>query len=118
MKLLIDAQLPRRIALFLQLEGHDVIHTLDLPNKNRTTDSEINRISLDESRIVVTKDSDFVDSFILSGRPQKLLLISTGNINNQDLEDLIKLSLSTISMEFNGGAEFLELSQNGLIIHK
>jgi len=118
MKLLIDAQFPRRIALLLQREGHDIIHTLDLPNKNRTTDSEINRISLDESRIVVTKDSDFVDSFILSGQPHRLLLISTGNISNQDLDDLIRSSLSTISNEFDAGSEFLELSRTGLIIHK
>lgn len=33
MKFLIDAQLPRRLAIFMQELGYDAIHTLDLPNK-------------------------------------------------------------------------------------
>ena len=118
MKLLIDAQLPRRVALFLRKAGHDVIHTLDLPNRNRTTDSEIIRISATEDRIVVTKDADFVHSFLLTGQPKRLLLISTGNINNQDLEDLIRVGLPAISAEFDAGSEFLELCRTGLIIHR
>jgi predicted nuclease of predicted toxin-antitoxin system len=39
---LVDAQLPRRLALRLRDAQHDVLHTLDLPNGNRTTDAEIN----------------------------------------------------------------------------
>ena len=31
MKFLVDAQLPIRLARFLQASGHDAIHTLDLP---------------------------------------------------------------------------------------
>ena len=38
MKFLVDAQLPRRLALWLQQRGHDVIHTLDLAQQNRTPD--------------------------------------------------------------------------------
>jgi predicted nuclease of predicted toxin-antitoxin system len=38
--------------------------------------------------VVVTKDSDFVNSFLLSRRPRKLLLVSTGNIGNAELEAL------------------------------
>jgi predicted nuclease of predicted toxin-antitoxin system len=29
-KFLVDAQLPRRLALWLQQRGHDVIHTVDV----------------------------------------------------------------------------------------
>jgi len=36
MKFLIDAHLPKRLAQLLQRLGHDAIHTLDLPGKNRT----------------------------------------------------------------------------------
>jgi predicted nuclease of predicted toxin-antitoxin system len=32
MKLLIDAQLPRRLAHVIRALGYDVVHTLDLPN--------------------------------------------------------------------------------------
>lgn len=41
MKLLFDAQLPRKLALRFREAGHDAIHTLDLPNGNRTSDAQI-----------------------------------------------------------------------------
>jgi predicted nuclease of predicted toxin-antitoxin system len=75
MKFLVDAQLPRRLARRLREAGHEAIHTLDLPLGNRTTDTIINDLSAREHYAVVTKDSDFVNSFILSRRPYKLLLI-------------------------------------------
>ena len=80
MKILVDAQLPRRLVALLVRAGHDVIHTLDLPLGNRTIDTVINQLSLSEQRVVVTKDADFVDSFLLRQEPWKLLLVSTGNI--------------------------------------
>ncbi len=64
-KFLIDAQIPRRIKYRLQEVGCDVIHTLDLPNKNATLDSDTNKISIAEERIVITKDTDFVNTFIM-----------------------------------------------------
>lgn len=74
MKFLVDAHLPRRIARRLQEAGHDALHTLDLPDGNRTTGAEINAISLLEQRVVITKDADFVNSFLLKNQPYKLLL--------------------------------------------
>ena len=88
MKFLIDAQLPRRLKYRLQEKGYDVIHTLDLPLKNKTPDSVIEQISISDKRVVIAKVEDFVDSFTVFGRPYKLLLISTGNITNNDLEKL------------------------------
>ncbi|MCY4198483.1 MAG: DUF5615 family PIN-like protein [Gammaproteobacteria bacterium] len=57
-KFLIDAQLPVRLAHWMREKGHDVIHTRDLPNGNRTKDQDIIRISMREQRTVVTKDGD------------------------------------------------------------
>jgi len=45
MNFLVDAQLPRRLAYRLRDAGHDALHTLDLPKRNRTTDAEIHEIS-------------------------------------------------------------------------
>jgi len=89
MKFLVDAQLPRRIALWLRDQGHDAIHTLDLPDQNRTTDMAIVSLADDDGRVVVTKDADFVESFILRHAPARLLLISTGNISNAELERIL-----------------------------
>ena len=85
MKFIVDAQLPYGIALFLREKGFDTLHTNDLPDKERTTDSQIRSISVAENRIVITKDCDFVDSFIIKKIPEKLLIITTGNIKNKEL---------------------------------
>ena len=63
MKFLVDAQLPKRLAAQLGQAGNETIHTLDLPLRNRTTDSAINELSINNGYIVITKDSDFVESF-------------------------------------------------------
>lgn len=116
MKFLIDVQLPRRIAKRLGELGYDAVHTLDLPGANRTPDAEIIAIAETEKRIVVTKDADFVHSFILYRGPPKLLLISTGNISNAQLEALLLPAMPTIVDAF-ASASFIELSQANLIIH-
>jgi predicted nuclease of predicted toxin-antitoxin system len=95
-KFLVDAHLPRRLVFRLRAVGYDAIHTLDLPNRNRTSDQDILAVAARESRIVVTKDADFVNSFILNHEPPKLLLISTGNITNAELEALLLPNLVTI----------------------
>jgi predicted nuclease of predicted toxin-antitoxin system len=82
MRFLVDAQLPRRIVWRLRDAGHDAVHTLDLANGNRTSDAEIVDLAKREDRVVVTKDADFVDSHLLRNQPEKLFLISTGNIGN------------------------------------
>jgi predicted nuclease of predicted toxin-antitoxin system len=95
-KFLLDAHLPRRLCTVLAIHGHDVTHTLDLSAGNRTKDSAISHISVTEQRVVVSKDSDFVYSHVLHGRPWKLLLIKTGNISAQDLSALIGRHLPSI----------------------
>jgi predicted nuclease of predicted toxin-antitoxin system len=116
MKFLVDAQLPRRLALAINAQGHEALHTLDLPDANRTTDAQINTISERDQRVVITKDADFVNSLLVSGQPYKLLLISTGNITNRDLEALFLSQLAQIAEAFQE-YRFLELSRTTLIIH-
>jgi predicted nuclease of predicted toxin-antitoxin system len=86
MKFLIDAQLPGALVTSFREAGLEATHTFDLPDSNRTTDQTINELSIKERYIVVTNDSDFVESFLLRGEPWKLLLVSTGNISNPLLE--------------------------------
>jgi predicted nuclease of predicted toxin-antitoxin system len=117
MKFLIDAQLPRRMAHWLSETGHDARHTLDLPLGNRTSDSEVIACSLREHRIVVTKDDDFVQSFLLSGQPTHLLLVATGNIANAELESLVRRNFVRIEAAF-AVHRFIELNRDALVIHE
>ncbi len=116
MKFLVDAQLPRFLCRLLRNAGHDALHTLDLPRGNRTEDSEIEELAEREGRAVVTKDNDFVDSFLLRKRPQRLLLISTGNLSNAQLELLFVPQIPTIADLFSAH-HFIELTRSSIILH-
>lgn len=113
MKFLIDAQLPARLAQFLTRAGHDSLHTIELPDGNRSTDREIAQVADAEGRVVVTKDRDFRDGHLLSRSPQRLLVVATGNITNDALLSLIETHLHAIISALDQ-ADFVELSQNTL----
>lgn len=115
MKFLVDAQLPRRLAGFLTEAQHDAIHTFDLPRRNRTPDAELCEICQRDDRVLVTKDSDFTTSFFLRREPPRLLLVSTGNIMNRELEALFRGHISEIVNAF-GSSAFVELDRNGLTV--
>jgi predicted nuclease of predicted toxin-antitoxin system len=117
MKFLIDAQLPKRLANLLQEKGYDAIHTSSLEMKNRTLDKEINLISIEQKRIVITKDSDFLESFLIKRQPYKLLLVTTGNITNRELETVFLSILDQLSDLFDRYF-YIELSRNDIIVHQ
>jgi predicted nuclease of predicted toxin-antitoxin system len=116
-KFLIDAQLPRRMCGWLTGLGHDAVHTLDLPQGNRTSDEAlIERADL-EGRILVTKDDDFVQSRLVRGRPRMLWLIATGNVDNRRLESIIREALPVALQAFENSS-FIELGSDRLTIRE
>ena len=96
MKFLIDAQLPYHLKLWLIENSFDTIYTDDLPERNLTADLTIADFADEESRTVISKDSDFLKLRILQGRPRKLLMITTGNIVNKKLLTLFELNFVTV----------------------
>ena len=116
MKLLLDAMLPRRLARRLTAVGHDAVHTLDLPTGNRTTDRDIAALADRDGRAVVTKDADFVSSHLIAGCPVRLLLVSSGNIGNEELERRLFAQLAVIEQCLMGPG-FVELAAHGLVVH-
>jgi len=116
MNFLIDAQLPRRLSVWLAEAGHDARHTLDLPLGNRTPDSEIIACAMREKRVVISKDGDFVQSFLLTSQPA-LLLISTGNIPNIELQKMLQANLPRIETAFSEH-RFVEITRDALVIHE
>lgn len=116
MKFLIDAQLPRRLATELKQSGFEATHTLELPDGNRTSDLALINLSVSQEAILVTKDSDFVQSFLLKREPWKLLLVSTGNIGNDELIALFQQNITQLTEAFKNFA-FVELNRVNLICH-
>lgn len=117
MKFILDAQLPKKLADFLVWKGYDAIHTLDLALKNRTTDSQINQITMDESRVLISKDLDFIESLLISDKPYKLIYLTTGNITNKALLDIFSRNIQKIieMIELN---RVIEITQESIVVKR
>jgi predicted nuclease of predicted toxin-antitoxin system len=114
---LIDANLPFKLTFLLKEKGFKVLHTDQLPNKERTSDKEIREIASKENYIIITKDSDFLDSYLLQGSPKKLLLVTTGNIVNKKLLSLIELHFIRIDELFNE-YDLIELNETEVRVYE
>ncbi|EAW39008.1 hypothetical protein L8106_01797 [Lyngbya sp. PCC 8106] len=58
-----------------------------------------------------------MDSFLIRQQPYKLLLITTGNISNNELMNLFTNHLSEIVELFEQNS-LIEMSRNAIIIHQ
>jgi len=81
MKVIVDNQLPLQLAIHLRSWGLDSVHVLE-NGLEQSSDLEIWSRALDEDRVVVSKDEDFV---ILASRPGdsgRLIWVRLGNCRN------------------------------------
>lgn len=88
-----------------------------MPDKDETTDTLIRQIAAQQNRVVITKDADFQDSYLLFKQPPRLLLLTTGNIKNRKLLDLFRSNIATIDELFLLHT-FIELDNDDYIVHE
>ncbi len=99
---------------FLCDEGHQAIHVNDILQGDHTKDTEISFFATRNEHIVMSKDKDFRDSFLLRQLPDLLLKIELGNLSTHSLIELLKQNLDTISSEMNSKPCMIELSKDSL----
>lgn len=75
---------------------------------------ELLKSLLNRGRIIITKDSDFQDNFLLKGAPPKILLLKLGNISNKDLFKVIDSVYNMIEQLFVDGNGMVVLSKNNI----
>jgi predicted nuclease of predicted toxin-antitoxin system len=114
MNFLIDAQLPKKLAKFLNEKGYNAIHTLDLPSGNTTTDSDIIALSISQNYIVITKDADFWDIYKQKAEPYKLIYLTVGNLSTHKLITLFEMNLNII-IENISVYHVIEINRNKII---
>ena len=100
LKFFVDTQLPPSLAEFLRRRNFNATHVIDYPLGALISDKEIIKIAKRENRIIITKDSDFFDNYILKGYPPAVLLLQLGNIKNNELFTLIDKRLKKIKSIF------------------
>lgn len=115
MRFLVDEQLPQLLVDLLNSKGHDAVHVSALLTDTRIPDGYICERSIAERRIVITKDSDFFDTYLIKKQPYKLLYVTTGNLRNRPLLDLFRASLPQL-LKILESSSVIELNQQNIKI--
>lgn len=110
-RFIVDTQLPPSLAEFLRRRSFDATHVSDYPLGALMQDSEIIEIAKQEERIIITKDSDFRDYYLLKGYPPSVLILQLGNIKNRELFSFLDLHLNTITMFYSEQVDRLIILQ-------
>ncbi len=113
MEFLVDTQLPPGLTMFLAKAGQNAKHTIDYAEGALMKDQKIIEIASAENRIIITKDRDFLDYYILKGAPPKVLLIQLGNATNKNLIESLNKHLVSIVTGFSEGHNLISLQHNG-----
>jgi len=85
---LLDANIPP--SLQEDILEHQVIHVQSFTKGTATKDKEINDFSFENECLLITKDTDFYDSFLLIGKPPKLILVKLGNVRIRELRSYFR----------------------------
>jgi predicted nuclease of predicted toxin-antitoxin system len=117
LKFIIDTQLPPKLAKFLRDKGFSAIHTTYFPNGHLLDDKAIVQIAIRDNLIIITKDSDFLDNYLVNGVPPKVLMLQFGNISNADLITLFEQNIANIEKTFEEGADFITFNRSHISVY-
>ena len=84
MNFLVDAQLPPALARWIVSQGHQAAHVFDI-GLQTADDPVIWKRARNENVVIISKDEDFVDHWLLSAEPVQLVWIRKGNCSNRAL---------------------------------
>lgn len=106
MKFLCDVHISYKLTNHLKSLGFETIHVNEILDKSETKDSDICKFADQNDFIVITKDSDFRDSYFIKVSPKKLIKINLGNISNQELIEIFTDNINSIH-KINSSPHFL-----------
>jgi predicted nuclease of predicted toxin-antitoxin system len=112
MKILCDVHISYKVCNFFNDYNHRVVHVNQILNKSETKDSEICEYADKHDFIVLTKDLDFKNSFLLKLTPKKLIKINLGNISNIELIKILEENLDLISNLYKINNFLLEIDKD------
>ena len=116
MRFLCDVHISYKIKSFLQQKGHQCTHVNEVLQGDKSTDHSIAIYCNQQDIILVTKDEDFADSYLLKHLPAKLLKISLGNISTNELIKLIDAALPLLENIKSNHYFMVEIHKNSIQI--
>lgn len=98
MKFLCDVHISIKFAKHINSLGFECIHINSILDKWFTNDRKIAQFTDENDCVLITKDFDFKNSFLVNKSPKKLIKINLGNISNQKLIEIFDLNLHQIKL--------------------
>jgi predicted nuclease of predicted toxin-antitoxin system len=89
MKLLLDANISRRLTPVLAEHFGECVHVNTVVLPMPATDTEIWDYARQHGYIIVTQDSDFLNFLQTKGYPPKVVLLKTGNMDRTSMQTLL-----------------------------
>ena len=116
MKFLCDVHISVKVVKFIKSRGYECLHVKNILDGTRTKDKEICKFADAYDYIVITKDSDFRNSFFVLNSPLKLIKINLGNISNNELIDIINANLDKFKIYFTEKSKIIEINKNSIVV--
>jgi predicted nuclease of predicted toxin-antitoxin system len=108
LNLLVDSQLPPALARWISAQGHHAIHVAEL-GLEADDDSVIWQHARKEKTIIVSKDEDFADRWLLNDDGIALVWIRKGNCSNQALMNWLEPLWPDVLRRLEQGEQLIEL---------
>ena len=116
MKFLCDVHITYQLVNYLQSKGHQAIHVNHILQKWNTSDTDIAHYADKNGFVLITKDIDFRNSFVVQGTPAKLIRIVLGNISNKLLIELFEKNLQSILKNLQHSDCYIEINHGDISI--
>jgi predicted nuclease of predicted toxin-antitoxin system len=105
---LVDAQLPPALARWIANQGIPATHVFDL-GLHTADDPAVWERARTEQAVIISKDEDFVDRWLVSDRPVALIWIRKGNCSNRALLAWLEPLWPEVVERLEQGETFVEL---------
>jgi len=115
MRVLCDVHIPYRLVNCLRELGVDSTHVNRILGGSTSKDAAIAEFVDAHDMLLITKDSDFRDSHLVSGTPERILRLTLGNLTNSELISLVEARWTAIAQLCVAESCYMELSRDGLI---
>jgi predicted nuclease of predicted toxin-antitoxin system len=116
--ILCDVHISFKVLNFLRDQGLNVKHVNELPDKWNTKDSVISRFCDENDFVILTKDKDFKDSFLLKRKPKKVLKVNLGNISNEQLIQILSDNIVGLQNIGTKPSFLCEISKSGILFQE
>lgn len=115
MRFLCDVHISFKLVNAINLLGFECIHINTILDKWFTKDAIIAQFADENNYVLITKDADFRNSFLLQNTPKKLIKINLGNIPNAELIAIFEKNIILMTKFADENENFMfEIDNNSI----